>query len=129
MTVFGVTDKSQLEAAIAEFDSYAIDVRSQYESILRSAHKDEELNRLAMDEREKVQHYERVVHNIDRLVRQRLRTAMIQKAPSEPKLVVENRPAAFRLQRSRSSDGFNIESPNNDEAKTYTQSPLKKRSQ
>lgn len=126
MTIFGVTDKSELEAAIAEFDSYALDVRSRYEAILRSAHKDEELNRLAMDEREKVQDYERVVHNIDRLVRQRLRTAMIQKEPSESNVVVENRPAAVRVQRSRSLDGFNIESPNNDEAKTYTQSPSKK---
>lgn len=126
MTIFGVTDKSELEAAIAEFDSYALDVRSKYEAILRSNHKDEELNRLPVDEREKVQHYERVVHNIDRLVRQRLRTAMIQKAPSESKLVLENRPAAIRLQRSSSLDGFNIESPNNDEAKTYTQSPSKK---
>lgn len=128
MTTSGVANKSELDMAVEEFESYAQDVKKRFDGIILSDNKQDKLNALDANERMQVLNYEKLTLRIDQLVRERLRKAM--SANDVPRVFnAVDKPVAFRVQRSRSHDALTVNHVNHDENAATKQAPIKKRSQ
>lgn len=128
MTTSGVANKSELDMAVEEFESYAQDVKNRFDAIILSDNKQQAINALDANERMQVLYYEKLTLRIDQLVRERLRKAMSVNDVSRVFNAVD-KPVALRVQRSRSHDALTVNHVNHYENATTKQAPIKKRSQ
>lgn len=86
MTTSGAQQQNSIDDYVKIYDTYSKDEVDFFLSILRAEDKQQKLNALPDDQRLAVLEYEKLVYNINALVRQRLQMAHFARAPSEPQL-------------------------------------------